>query len=142
MFKVNFYESADDQFFKVAVIAARFEGKWIFCRHKDRETYEIAGGHREEGEAILNTAKRELFEETGAIEFDIEPVCVYAGDRDGVERYGMFYFAEVKKLGKLPDMEIAEIKLFDDIPENLTYPAIQKPLFEKLKEYLKQKDQK
>ena len=27
-------------------------GKWVFCRHKERNTWEIPGGHREMGEAI------------------------------------------------------------------------------------------
>lgn len=40
-------------------------GKWVFCRHKDRDTYEIPGVHRESGETIFETAKRELMEETG-----------------------------------------------------------------------------
>ena len=33
---------------------------------------------REVGEDILETAKRELQEETGAIQFDIKPICVYS----------------------------------------------------------------
>ena len=30
------------------------------------------------GEDILSAAKRELMEETGAIEFTIKPICVYS----------------------------------------------------------------
>ena len=30
------------------------------------------------GENILETAKRELQEETGAIKFEIKPICVYS----------------------------------------------------------------
>ena len=37
----------------------------------------MPGGHREAGEDILETAKRELQEETGAIKFEIKPICVY-----------------------------------------------------------------
>ena len=33
-----------------SVIAARYRGKWVFCRHKKRTTWEIPGGHREAGE--------------------------------------------------------------------------------------------
>ena len=136
MLKVNFYDSVDDELLKIAVISARHNGKWVFCKHKERDTFEIAGGHREDGETIEQTAKRELFEETGAVEFDLKPVCVYAGDRDGVEKHGMLFFAEVYEFGRLPDMEIESIEFFDDLPENLTYPIIQKPLFEKVVEFL------
>ena len=38
----------------------------------------MPGGHREAGEDILETAKRELQEETGAIKFEIKPICVYS----------------------------------------------------------------
>ena len=64
--KVNFYEFAHDELFKFAVIVAVHNGKWVFCKHRNRSTYECPGGHREPSEAILETAKRELWEETGA----------------------------------------------------------------------------
>lgn len=38
----------------------------------------MPGGHREAGENILETAKRELQEETGATKFEIKPICVYS----------------------------------------------------------------
>ena len=76
--KVKFYEKADDALFQFAVIIARTEGNYVFCKHRQRETLEVPGGHREPGEAILDTAKRELYEETGALEFELWPVCVYS----------------------------------------------------------------
>lgn len=63
---------------KFAVIISQSNGKWVFCKHKERDTYEAPGGHREIGEDILETAKRELQEETGATRFDIKPICVYS----------------------------------------------------------------
>ena len=78
MIEVKFYDKAADDLLKFAVIIARQDGKWIFCKHKQRDTYELPGGHRESGETILEAARRELQEETGAIDFAIEPVCVYS----------------------------------------------------------------
>ena len=58
--KVNFYEQVDDELLRFAVIIARHNGKWVFCKHRERDTYELPGGHREPGEQILDTARREL----------------------------------------------------------------------------------
>ena len=114
---------------KYAVIAARYQDKWIFCRHKDRMTWEIPGGHREPGEAPEDCARRELREETGALEADIVPVCYYS-----FSDLGMLYFAEVHTLGPIPESsEIAEISLLDDLPAELTYPHIQPHLFRRVR---------
>ena len=66
MLEVKFYDSVDDSLLKFAVIVSQSNGKWVFCKHKERDAYEVPGGHREAGESILETAKRELQEETGA----------------------------------------------------------------------------
>ncbi len=128
--KVNFYESIEDEKLKFAVIIAKYNEQWVFCKHKDRETYEIPGGHREENEKISDTAKRELYEETGALKYDIFPVSVYSVLEDNEETFGMLYFAEIKEFEKELHSEIECIKFFDNMPENLTYPLIQPKLME------------
>ncbi len=139
MLTVHFYGNPmrDDETLRYAVIAARYEGKWVFCRHKERSTWEIPGGHREPGEKILDTAKRELYEETGATEADIRPVEVYGVERGGVVTYGMLCFAEIRKLDQLPEeSEIGEIILEEKLPKELTYPAIQPHLHERVQAWL------
>ncbi len=138
--EIKFYETIEDEFLKFAVIISKYRGKWIFCKHTDRNTYEIPGGHREAGESILETAKRELREETGALDFKISPVCVYSVtgknkiNQNGEETFGMLYFAEITGLSEKIESEIECIKLFDDLPSEWTYPQIQPRL---LKEYIR-----
>lgn len=97
---VKFYDSVDDSLLKFAVIVSKSGGKWVFCKHKERDSFECPGGHREYGEDIADTAKRELYEETGAINYDIKPVCAYfvtsKDNFNGEETFGMLYFADIK----------------------------------------------
>jgi 8-oxo-dGTP diphosphatase len=126
-------EFHEKELLKFAVIAAVYNGKWIFCRHKMRDTYEIPGGHREPGEDIQDTARRELWEETGAVRFELSPVAVYSVTAGGTTTYGKLFYARVHELGPLPEMEIGEVVLLDELPERLTYPTIQPLLFKKVK---------
>ena len=65
--EVNFHPAATvpDERLKYAVIMAQEDGRWLICRHKERTTWEIPGGHRESDERIEETAKRELYEGNG-----------------------------------------------------------------------------
>ncbi|MGE5605581.1 MAG: NUDIX hydrolase [Bacteroidota bacterium] len=103
-------------------------------RHRQRSTWEVPGGHREDQEDSQKAAERELYEETGAEEFKVFPVSAYSVKNSGIVTFGKLFYAEIKTLGNLPNFEIAEIKLADDIlKETLTYPAIQPVLIQKLK---------
>ena len=137
MTEVKFYDNMDDELLKFAVIITKAQNKYVFCKHKDRDTWEIPGGHREQGENIMDTARRELYEETGALEFDIEPVCVYSvtapDNFDGSESFGMLFFADVKCFESELHSEIEKIAMMDGLPERLTYPNIQPHLMEKAK---------
>lgn len=134
MLEVNFYEQVADELLKFAVIISKTNGKFVFCKHKERDTYEVPGGHREAGETIYETAKRELMEETGAIEFDIKPICVYSvkgktrvNENEGEETFGMLFFADIYAFEELHS-EIEKILITDTLVEDWTYPLIQPKL--------------
>ncbi len=132
--EVKFYDVIDDDLLKFAVVIAKYKGKMVFCKHKKRDTYEIPGGHREKGETIEETAKRELYEETGAVEFVLKPVCIYSVtgknrvNSSGEETFGMLFSADIKVFEHELHSEIENIEFFDKIPDKLTYPDIQPSL--------------
>ena len=142
--EVKFYDTVNDELLKFAVIISQSNGKWVVCKHKERDTYEAPGGHREAGENILETAKRELQEETGAVKYEIKPICAYSViGKTGVnnideETYGMLYFAEITEFAKELHSEMEKVILTDELPENWTYPLIQPKLIEKYKQIKKQ----
>lgn len=136
---VCFHTHADDALLRFAVICARYRGQWLLVRHRERRTWECPGGHREPGEAIDDAARRELWEETDALRFRLHPVCAYSVATPDAETYGMLYWAEIEELGALPDFEIAEVRLFEHLPDQWTYPEIQPHLMEKVKNMLETK---
>ncbi len=137
MTKVNFYDAVDDSLLKFAVIIAKNDGRWVFCKHKERNTWEVPGGHREPGEHILDTARRELYEETGALDFEIRPVCVYSviapDNFDGAESFGKLFFADIHTFEKELHSEIEKIAIMEELPDCWTYPEIQPKLLEEAK---------
>lgn len=135
MTEIKFYDKVEDSLLKFAVIISKSNGKWVFCKHRERDTFEVPGGHRENCESILETAKRELYEETGAVQFEIKPICVYSvtapDNFEGVETFGMLYYAEIFEIELELHSEIEKIFISDKLPENWTYPLIQPKLIEK-----------
>ena len=133
MIKVSFFDRTEinDTLLEFAVIIAKYQDKFVFCRHRQRSTWEVPGGHREVNETIEMTARRELYEESGAVDFELEPITVYGVESDGKNTYGMLFYAEIRAFDQIPpEYEIAEIVLCDNIPENLTYPQIQPKLMD------------
>lgn len=134
---VKFYEMIADDLLRFAVIIAKHNNQWVFCKHRDRDTFELPGGHREIGEDILQTAKRELYEETGALDFDITPICVYSVTDSqrfsGEETFGMLYYADIKVFEKELHSEIEKIILTENLVDHWTYPNIQPKLIEEAK---------
>jgi len=138
--EVKFYDNVDDELLKFAVIISKSSGKWVFCKHKERDTYEVPGGHREANESIIDAARRELYEETGALTYSITPISVYSvteiNQVNGKEEetFGMLYYAQIETFEKELHSEIEKIVFLDEQPTELTYPLIQPKLITKVME--------
>lgn len=133
IYPLGFLES-----YKYTVICAFYQGKWVLSRHKKRNTWETQGGHIEEGETPLECAGRELFEESGIKDAVLYPVCDYWGFNHQACSNGRVFLAVVHSLGDLPESEMKEIKLFDTLPAELTYPQTSPKMFAEAEKLLKE----
>lgn len=108
---------------KFVAILTRYEGRWVYCWHKRRESYEHPGGHVEPGETPMEAAKRELFEETGIREGRLIPLWDYEYIWENGEgrNNGRVYYCEAAAMGVLPKSEMGHTALFDSVPPNYTY---------------------
>lgn len=144
MMDVCFYQQVPDESIRFVVLVSRFQGKWVFCKHRQRDTLECPGGHREHGETPEEAARRELFEETGALDYTLYPICAYCVTRreenEGPDTsFGMLYYADITRLGPLPaQFEMERLELFDSqaLPDAWTYPMIQPKLLKQVQDYL------
>ena len=132
VFPLNYLPS-----YKYTVICSNYKGKWILSRHKKRDTWETQGGHIEDGETPLEAAKRELFEESGIRDADVYPLCDYWGFNPFRCSNGLVFLAVVHSIGELPESEMQEIGMFDELPENLTYPQTSPVLYREAEKLLK-----
>lgn len=115
--------------YRYVVVLSRYEGRILLSRHRQRATWETQGGHIEAGETPMAAARRELYEESGATEFDLCPLFDYWAGDGQTGTGGVVFGAEIRALGALPPSEMAQVRAFDALPENLTYPAITPVLF-------------
>ncbi len=121
--------------YKYVVVLSRYEGKILLSRHRERSTWETQGGHVEPGETPLEAARRELYEESGALDYDLIPLCDYRAwdEETGKGATGVVFAADIHSLGDIPQgSEMAQTRTFDALPENVTYPAITPELFSHL----------
>ena len=114
---------------RFVVVCSFCRGQLLLSYHSGHQSWETQGGHIEEGETPEDAARRELYEESGVSDAELVPVCdYYAYDREGSSN-GRVYAALVRRLGALPASEMSAARLFDVLPENLTYPSVTPVLF-------------
>ena len=134
------YEVGSLKSYKYVVILSEYQGKILLSRHKNRTTWETQGGHIEPGETPMEAARRELYEESGAAEFELIPVCDYLGYNATGQAAGQVFYAKIARMGPMPESEMAETRLFDALPENLTYPQVTPKLYAQARLLQKEKE--
>ena len=115
--------------YKYTVICSYYNNMWVLSKHKKRDTYETQGGRIEAEETPIEAAKRELYEESGISDAVIYPVCDYVGYNHIGSANGQVFLAVVNSINELPESEMSEIKLFETLPSNLTYPDVSPLLY-------------
>ena len=138
--EIRFYDQALDSDLKRVVVCARAGEKWLLCRRGDRQTWELPAGDRAPGEDIRETAARTLRAATGVTECQLEPVVACGVFREGEDpSFGAIFFADVWEMDALPaGSEMAEYRLMETLPEELTWPEIQPALFEQVRRWLEE----
>ena len=125
---VVFYDKVPLSKVRFVVIISKYKDKWVFCKHKGRETFELPGGMREEGEEVLSTAKRELFEETGALRFSIKPLFGFSTKSvnfyNNSEAFGMVFLSEIYEFSSSLMYEIDKRILLNTLPLKWAYESI------------------
>lgn len=120
------------------IIVENAEGKVLLQLRADNHCWGYCGGSCELDERVEDTARRELFEETGLIAEELELFGIWSGpdlhyvypNGDEVSNVDIVflcksYSGEIKR----QEAEVDDLRFFavDEIPENLS-PPIVKPL--------------
>ena len=114
---------------RFVVVCSFLNGQMLLSYHSGHRSWETQGGHIEEGETPEDAARRELYEESGAADAELLPVCDYnAYDLEGSSN-GRVYAAVIRRLDPLPPNEMSRVRAFDDFPDSLTYPLVTPVLF-------------
>ena len=117
-----FYKELKNKKIDVVLVFAKYDNKWVLCKHKTRDTLEVCGGHVEKDESIYQAAERELYEESGAIAKNIQLVGYLSKNVNNSRQYAAVFVVEVDKIEQLPNYEMSEIILLKEFPLNTTYP--------------------
>ena len=131
MLEVKFYDygEVDDALLKFAVIISQSKGKWVLCKHRERDTYEVPGGHREDGEEIeeLSYHMNDFIVKNGFVNLDFmgnlgHSIVKAKGDRIYIEKGNTAKLGDVKYFTFEPHIAFLDSK-YGYKKENIYYFA-------------------
>lgn len=118
----------------ITVIISTYQSQLLLSRHKKSVGWEFQGGRIQEGETLLTAAKRILMQESGAVTFNLKPLCDFVKE-DGEKLNGICFTANIYDLGELGECDMRERRAFETLPEKMTYPELTTLLYEVKKEF-------
>jgi 8-oxo-dGTP diphosphatase len=100
--ELSFLEDSFQEKAKHVLVICQYGDNWLLTKHKTRGL-EFPGGKMEAGETPEETARREVFEETGAVLDEL----IYIGEYQVTDPDGMFvkavFWGKVKNVNKKED---------------------------------------
>lgn len=113
-------------------VAARYQGKWMFCRKIGSDQWNMPTDARLEDENAFDAACRVLRSQIGATEFSLSPVAPYASaDR------ALLFFAEITKTKPLPEgSDTGNVAFSEHPPQNVAQPQFFYALFARVQAWL------
>lgn len=123
-----------------SVIVENAYGEVLLQKRADNHCWGYAGGSVELDEAVEDAARRELFEETGLIAWEMELFGVYSGkdthyvypNGDEVSNVDIVYLCKAfEGVLQCQESEVEELRFFpaDSLPENIS-PPVRKALMD------------
>lgn len=126
-------EDMDEGMIGFAVHAAFLGERLVLVRNRARRCWELPGGRREPGESILETARRELREECGAVAVEQRACLGYSVSLGDRLTHGLLCLTRLESLpGPPPGSEIGGAAAVECLPGPLCYPHIQGRLLAEL----------
>jgi 8-oxo-dGTP diphosphatase len=97
-------------------VVIRHNQDFLLVHHRQRQTWELPGGHIEAGESARDCAIRELFEETGqrVDSLDFRAVLKYRSESENRFYYGTLYAGQLPSPAPFHENEeISQITFWD-----------------------------
>ncbi|WP_202708968.1 NUDIX domain-containing protein [Sporosalibacterium faouarense] len=99
-----------------------YNDNFVMTFHMKRKGWEFPAGTREEGETPLECAKRESFEEAGAILKNVKALGYYTVNNGDKKLKYAIYKAEIDRFEPKPSWSETDlVKLFTELPEDISY---------------------
>ncbi|MDN7240172.1 nucleoside triphosphatase YtkD [Planococcus sp. N028] len=128
---------------KHVLVIAKYQGRWLLTNHLVRGL-EFPGGKVEAGESLSAAARREVYEETGAVVEDLEWLAEYVVYTDKPFCKTVF-LGTISRMEKIPLLETAGAVLTEDLSLDGRFSFLMKDsgmkeILEKVKRIGKWKD--